>query len=299
MFVTSFRLVWILAAISPCLGMEPCRQFGSDDKPALEIFVKQWYKLPPNQTVTLIDSATVDSSCYRKLTFRASVPAPLLTLYLTPDGKHLVTGVMDLTVDPVLARRQKQDELEAQLTAGALLTSVPSTAPLKMVVFSDFQCPYCKRFAGFLNGLTPEERGKLQITYRQLPLPMHPWAQDAAALSVCVALQDKTAFWKLHDFLFANQQELTKETITAKALEFLSQDKAVDSNKVTSCLSEKGFEPSLQRDQQLATDLGIQGTPTVFLEARRISVKSVEDLRKALRTAEVESAPIAGAYPVR
>ncbi len=159
-----------------------------------------------------------------------------------------------------------------------------------MVVFSDFQCPYCRRFAGFLNDLTPEERQKLQITYRQLPLNIHSWAQDAAALSACVALQDNAAFWKLHDFLFANQQELTKETVAGKALEFLSQEKAVDPNKVTSCLTEKGYQESLRRDQQLAMDLGIQGTPTVFLNGRRVSVRSIEDLRKALQTAEAEGA---------
>ncbi len=150
--------------------------------------------------------------------------------------------------------------------------------------------PYCKRFAGFLDDLTPEERAKLQITYRQLPLNIHSWAQDAAALSACVALQDKAAFWKLHDFLFSNQQALSKETLVGKALEFLSQDKAVDPQRVTSCLAEKAFQESLQRDQQLAMDLGINSTPTIFLNGGRISVRSVDDLRKAMWAGELESA---------
>ena len=68
-----------------------------------------------NQSVTLADSAAVDSACYRKLFFRASVPAPPLVLYLTPDKTRLVSGVMDLSADPVIAQQQARDELAARL----------------------------------------------------------------------------------------------------------------------------------------------------------------------------------------
>ena len=76
--------------------------------------MKQWYRLPPGQTASLVDSSSVDSACYRKLVFRASVPSPLLTLYLTPDGKHLVSGVMDLGIDPAVAQHKRQAELDAR-----------------------------------------------------------------------------------------------------------------------------------------------------------------------------------------
>jgi len=223
----------------------------------LEAYIKTWHKLPDNQTVTLVDGSLVDASCYRKLVFRASVPAPLLTLYLAPDGKHLVTGVMDLTADPIATQHKKQKGFEELLGSGALLTSPLSGAPARVVVFSDFQCPYCKRFADLVNGLTQEERAKLRTTYRQLPLNIHAWAQDASELSACVALQDKAAFWKLHDLLFAHQQELSKETIAERALEFLAQERSVNPQKMKSCLSGKEDQESLQHDEQLAMDLGI------------------------------------------
>jgi hypothetical protein len=71
---------------------EQCKALNNTEKPQLESFVRQWYKLPAGQTVTITDSTSVDAGCYRKLVFRASVPAPLLILYLAPDGKHLVSG---------------------------------------------------------------------------------------------------------------------------------------------------------------------------------------------------------------
>ncbi|MBV9085035.1 MAG: thioredoxin domain-containing protein [Acidobacteriaceae bacterium] len=274
-----------------CFGTiaEQCRPAEKLDTPKVENLLKIWYRLPTNQRFTLVDSSTVDSACYRKLVFRASVPAPLLTLYLTPDGKHLVTSVMDLEVDPAVARRKKQDAVQQVLSSGALLTSGPGSAPLKLVVFSDFQCPYCKRFAGFMNELTPEERSQLQITYRQFPLNIHSWAQDAPALAACVALQDKAAFWKLHDYFFSEQQELSKETLTPKALEFLAQTTSVDTAKISGCIASKSYRESLQGDERLAADLGIRSTPTVFLNGQPIRVASLQDLRTAMHTAMEEA----------
>src|SRR5690348_2051666 len=115
MFVGVCRVAWILAAIASTFGMEPCKQITNEEKSQLENFVKQWYKLANDQTVTLTDSSTVDSACYRKLVFRVSIPAPPLTLYLAPDGNHLVSVVMDLTVDPAVTYRRNQAKLEAQL----------------------------------------------------------------------------------------------------------------------------------------------------------------------------------------
>lgn len=130
----------------------------------LEAFVSQWYHLPSHQTFALLDSSPADSSCYRKLTFRATVPTPLLILYLTPDGKHLAFGVMDLAVEPAVAQRKRQEEFEHLLLSGALLTSASGDGLVRTVVFPDFQCPYCKRFADLVNELTREERARLQIT---------------------------------------------------------------------------------------------------------------------------------------
>ena len=79
--------------------------------------------------------------------------------------------------------------------------------------FSDFQCPYCKRMTDVLeNGLRADERKDIRIVFHNYPLPMHPWAKDAAEVAGCAALQSDAAFWKVHDYLFQNQATLTVST---------------------------------------------------------------------------------------
>jgi len=268
---------------------QACDSLTDRDRLKLETYIKTWYKLPNEQRITLVDSNVVDAACYRKVVFHASVPAPELVMYLTPDKERLVVGVMDLTVDPSTAQRKMRQEMANRLMSGAWLVLGEDAAAVKMVVFSDFQCPYCKMFSSMVNKLTREEQEQVQIIYRQLPLNIHSWARDAAALTTCVALEDKAAFWKLHDFLFAHQEELSKETLQGKVMEFITHETSIDTKAVTACLSQKSFEGRLHRDEQLAMDLGITSTPSVFLNGQRMSVRSIEDLRNALRTAQLEN----------
>jgi len=152
--ILRFCSISMLLAVA-ALRAQQCPTFTVSERPQIEKFATQWFKLPPNQSLTLTESDSVDAGCYRKLIFRPSVPAPLLILYLTPDKQHLVTNVLDLRVDPAVTRRERQNELLNLLRSGALLTAGQDTAPAKLVVFSDFECPYCKQFAEItVNGVT-------------------------------------------------------------------------------------------------------------------------------------------------
>src|ERR1700751_679436 len=162
MLVKILSLFFSLLFVSRVNAIESCRRVPAEQISELETFVKRWYRVPANDTITLIGTGTVDAACYRRLVFRASAPVPLLTLYLTPDGRHLVPQVMDLDVDPAIAPRKKREEVEAQLTGGTILTQGPSDAALRLVEFSDYQCFYCKRFANILTELAPEERSNLR-----------------------------------------------------------------------------------------------------------------------------------------
>jgi protein-disulfide isomerase len=279
--------------VASMAGAEPCQSLAPSDRPQLETFVKRWYRLPDGQTVTLTDSSTTDAACYRKLVFRASVAAPPLVLYLTPDKTHLVSSVMDLNIDPAISRRKIQQELAGKLESGGWLTSGDEHAATTLVVFSDFQCPYCKRFADIMHDLAPEERARLRIIYRQLPLNIHSWALDAAELTTCVALQDKTAFWSAHEFLFANQQQLSKENVLSKTLDFLAHEKNIDTGKINTCLANQTYQENLSRDEALAGGLGITITPTVFLNGRRANIRSIEDLRTAIKDSQLQRGTVA------
>jgi protein-disulfide isomerase len=115
---------------------------------------------------------------------------------------------------------------------------------------------------------------------------------EAAEVSTCVALQDKAAFWKLHQFLFAEQELLTEEIIKDSSLAFLAHETAIDPKVLETCLASKAFQAPLDRDARLAQDLEVMGTPTVFVNGKRVTVRSVEDLRAALREARSETAGV-------
>lgn len=96
----------LIAVHGSGLASDRCAPVTPSEILELENCVKHWYRLPSDQKIRITDSNAVDSASYRKLIFRTNVPSPMLILYLTPDGKHLVSGVMDLAIDPAVAQRK-------------------------------------------------------------------------------------------------------------------------------------------------------------------------------------------------
>ena len=135
-------------------------------------------------------------------------------------------------------------------------------AKVAMIVYSDFQCPFCGKFAR--ETLPAVERqyvdsGKLLLAFRQYPLPIHNFAEKAAEASLCAAKQGK--FWQFHDDLFANQQSLDPNALTERAVRL-----GLDSSAFKTCLSGEAA-PLVQADVKGGTPLGVSGTPT-FLVGR-------------------------------
>lgn len=172
------------------------------------------------------------------------------------------------------------------LLAGAPPSKGPSDARITIVEFMDFECPHCHDLARWAANLPPEEANSIRIVIRQKPLAFHPWAREAAMLSACVEAQDKRAFWKLHDFLFDHQDDLTGENLKARALNFVTEDLHINPGSINACLEHHGYEASLDRDRQLADQLKIRATPTIFINGKRYEgFHSAEDLKEAIDAA--------------
>src|SRR5262249_19821929 len=90
-------------------------------------------------------------------------------------------------------------------------TMGPANAPITIVEFSDFQCPFCKRAAPTVEALVKEYKGQVRLAFRQHPLPMHNNAMSAAKAGLAANQQGK--FWAMHDALFENQQDLSDDGI--------------------------------------------------------------------------------------
>ena len=161
----------------------------------------------------------------------------------------------------------------------------PSTATT-LVEFSDFQCPYCKQLANYLTRAR-QEGIQLRVVFKQLPLPQHSWARQAAVLSSCAERQSKDAFWAVHDFLFEYQDALSPSTIKDRVWQLFSTRHDIDLPMVGKCADDNQVSEVLQADQQLAQEFHVKETPTVFINgARKLGFTSFEDFLRSIGGSE-------------
>ena len=139
----------------------------------------------------------------------------------------------------------------------------PQSAPVTILEYSDFQCPFCAKAPAGLLSLQRKYPDKIRVIFKYFPLKMHKDAQKAAEAAVCAEQQGK--FWEFHDLLFANQQDLSGPALTAYAG---SAD--LDRTQFESCISSGVASRRIGEDKDSGTFLDIDGTPTFFVNGRYV-----------------------------
>jgi protein-disulfide isomerase len=136
----------------------------------------------------------------------------------------------------------------------------PDDAPITLVEFSDYQCPFCKRWHDeTYQQLLAAYPGQIRMVYRQLPLTsLHPDSMSAAVASMCA--NDQGAFWQFHDKLFSDEYALGRNAYIqyATALD-------LDTDAFKACLDSGKFDDAIQKDMAFSLNLGVQSTPTFFI----------------------------------
>lgn len=136
----------------------------------------------------------------------------------------------------------------------------PADAPITIIEFSDYQCPYCQRWHDQVwSKLIETFPGQIRLVYRDFPLySIHAEAGPAAAAANCAGDQD--AYWQFHNLLFGGGLELGRETYLKYAA-----DLGLNSDTFTTCLDDNRYEVEVTADYEYALGLGIQSTPTFFI----------------------------------
>ncbi|MBE3067032.1 MAG: DsbA family protein [Chloroflexi bacterium] len=138
----------------------------------------------------------------------------------------------------------------------------PEDAPVTIVEFSDYQCPYCASwYQQTFDRLIANYPGQIRFVYRDLPLPMHPEAIPAAEAAHCAGEQD--AYWKFHDALFSGQYDLGRA-----AYEQYAADLGLEPAAFTACLDDHRYQDEVRADAADATSLGLTGTPSFVINGR-------------------------------
>ena len=138
----------------------------------------------------------------------------------------------------------------------------PANAPVTIVEFSDFECPYCQSMLGTIKNVQETYGEKVRLVYRQFPLnSIHPNAQRAAEASLCA--NDQGRFWEMHDLMFEDQRGLSVEALTKKA-----ESLELDGPTFEKCLTSNKYAEQVKQDVMDGTVVGVTGTPAVFINGR-------------------------------
>jgi protein-disulfide isomerase len=140
----------------------------------------------------------------------------------------------------------------------------PADAKVVVVEFSDFQCPYCRGAAQTVNAIQLRFARQVRFVFRQFPLPFHAEAHLAAEAALAANAQGK--FWPFHDALFANQKALGRRDLEAYASAI-----GLDLDAFRRSLDEHRYAPVIAEDIAIGSQVHVSGTPTLFINGRRVS----------------------------
>jgi len=176
--------------------------------------------------------------------------------------REFLKGMKEHSGAPVVLQPAK-DKVEVAYDPARLRGS--PHAPIMIVEFSDFQCPFCRKVQATLNSLLKKHEGQVSLAYRDFPLrEMHPKADLGAESSRCASEQGK--FWEYHDLLFTNPDKLNRPGVTQ-----LARSLNLDEKQFDSCLSAGKYRKQIEQDVQDGIRAGVQGTPSIFINGILLS----------------------------
>ena len=179
------------------------------------------------------------------------------------------------------AQNQKEEIYNVDL--GSAISRGPQDAPVTVVNFSDFQCPFSKRSVDLMEGLLKKYNGKVRYVFKHFPLSFHKWAKPASYAAV--AAQNQGKFWEYYAKLYTDVKNINEETIINYAKEL-----KLDMDKFNADRTAAETAAKVQADITQGSLFGVRGTPTLFVNGVRIvganSAKIEEAITKQIAVGE-------------
>lgn len=152
----------------------------------------------------------------------------------------------------------------------------PAKAPVILTEFSDFQCPFCAQLPSLVDQVLKAYPNEVKLVYKEFPLTsIHQNALNAAKAAVAAQKQGK--FWEMHDKLFANQRTLSPDNLKQYA-----QQVGLDTAKFEKDLTSPEVQKQIDDDMKLAQEAEVRGTPTLFLNGKRVMNRNFEGLKEMI-----------------
>jgi protein-disulfide isomerase len=239
----------------------------SIDKTRLESFIRYTEGYTPVVKMTIEDPTPSAFKSLSRVVVHLTLGQQAIDkiYFVSADGQQFINGTLwSLNQSPWL------DTLLHLPTNGPSYGS--ANPKITMVVFSDFQCPYCRSFAKTMREDLPKKYANdVRVIFQDFPIAaIHKWAVAGSEASHCVGDGNPEAFWAFHDWIFEQQGEVNETNLKEKTLEF-AKTKNLDPAKISACLDSHATAEEVKASLKAGTGLGIQQTPTFFINGRMVS----------------------------
>lgn len=232
-------------------------------------FLHETFGYNPQLTWKIVDVKPAEAKGLTQVDVQISSPEGQggQRFFVTEDGKHAVVGdIIPFGKHPFQAAR-----LTLQKKANGPARG-PANAPVLVVEFSDLQCPHCKEANPTIERLL-NEVPNVRFVSQNFPLPSHNWAEKAAEYADCVGRASNDAYWKFVDGVFAAQEQITADNADDK-LKGIADSSGVNGADIAVCAAKPETQARVEASVQLGKDLGVNSTPTLFVNGRPVGVAS-------------------------
>jgi protein-disulfide isomerase len=271
MTARSTALVLLLALASAGSTCRPSNGIGPD-------------KDPPDVNIPGIDTSSFTLREKREYNgYMATLPAPCSDVAVPlgqcvlekracarcfPAAKFVAKSVRDGLSHDQLDEAYRKRFDAAQIKSLSLAGSPsrgPENAPVVVVEFADFECPFCQLMAPFIDAMAEKHKADVRVVYKFLPLQMHSHGDPAARAGIAAQMQGK--FWEMHHLLFVNHAHLEPQDLESYAKEI-----GLDVARFRADMASQVATDRIAQDQRLADDLKVSGTPSIYINGREFDI---------------------------
>jgi len=278
----------LLCAAGCAQSKAPAPALSPDVVEHVQRQMRAFFNIPPDVDIKVGTPTASEFPNYEQVPITMSREGHTQTadFLLSTDGKTLIRFTkIDLTKDLYAETMSKIDIKDRPVRGNP-------NAKVTIVNFDDFECPFCARMhATLMSEILPQYGDKIKIVYKDYPLiQIHPWAEHAANDANCLAKESDAGYWQLADYLHANQHTLQVSEQNPQAafgeLDRLTLDfgkkNNVDMTKLQACVKAQS-DAVVKASMTEGDKLGVQATPTLFINGERIEgALGVDEVRAAL-----------------
>ncbi len=257
------------AAATPAAAASSAPKKSAFDKAALEAYARHLWVLGPDYKVEISDpKPSTELPGFKEVTIHVSQEgmSQEISLLVSNDGAKVLQGnVYDINQNPF---KKDLDKIKTQFQPSM---GTPG-APVVIVMFSDFECPHCKDEAKVIRAnLLKEYPTQVRLYFKDFPLEsIHEWAKPAAIAGRCVFRQSPATFWDYMDWVFAHQESISPSNLKDQVMEFAKTQKDIDALQLGKCMDTSATAKEVEANAADARSLGVNSTPTMFINGRRI-----------------------------